>query len=81
MADLEREAGAQPHRQGEAKPTVDRELEISVVMVKLGLSFSSVRRLMDRRELRWTKRGPTLGYRIFESSVVEYKRKRDQECM
>ncbi len=81
MADLEREAGAQPHRKSVDQPTVDRELEISVVMMKLGLSFSSVRRLMDRRELTWTKRGPILGYRIFESSVVEYKRKRDQECM
>ena len=81
MSEVEREVSAQGHQHGHIPAQVDRELEISIVMTKLGLSFSSVRRLMDKKELRWTTRGPKLGYRIFESSVVEYKRKRDQRCM
>lgn len=79
MSETGREVSMVPPRHG-GDSKIDRELEISVVMVKLGLSFSSVRRLMDSGELRWTKRGPKLGYRIFESSVTEYKTNRDQAC-
>lgn len=81
MPSTERDQPANPQHPGPIAAAADRELEISVVMIRLGLSFSSVRRLMDQKKLRWTKRGPTLGYRVFESSVVEYKRNRDQECM
>lgn len=81
MNDLEREVPKVSHRPGGEQSKPDRELEISIVMVQLGLSFSSVRRLMDRKLLRWTRRGPRKGLRVFESSVKEYKKLRDQECM
>jgi len=80
MSEMEREMSGQGQQHGHPHAQIDRELEISIVMTKLGLSFSSVRRLMDGGELRWTKRGPKLGYRIFESSVTAYKKKRDQAC-
>lgn len=77
MSELEREVSAQGHHHEYIPTQVDRELEISIVMTKLGLSFSSVRRLMDSGELCWTRRGPKKGYRIFESSVNKYKANRD----
>jgi DNA-binding transcriptional MerR regulator len=58
----------------------DRELEVSIVAAKLGLSDTSVRRLMSSGLLRYTTRGPKKGYRVFESSVVNYKQQRDQQA-
>ncbi|MFZ5762847.1 MAG: helix-turn-helix domain-containing protein [Thermodesulfobacteriota bacterium] len=60
-----------------SEPVKERELEVPTVANMLGVSYNTVRRLMERRELRWTWRGTRKGYRVFESSVREFKARRD----
>lgn len=58
----------------------DVELEVSVAAKMLGVSWHTCRRMMERRQLRWTWRGTSKGYRVFKSSVVELKKKRDEHA-
>jgi excisionase family DNA binding protein len=51
-------------------------LSIAEVATRLDIGFDSVRRLMDAEELKWVKVGTRKGYRIYESSVRDFAKRR-----
>ncbi|MDH4319939.1 MAG: hypothetical protein OEV73_00420 [Desulfobulbaceae bacterium] len=53
-------------------------VEVSRVCRRLGLSDSSVRRLMANNDLRWRKIGPRKGYQVALSSVICYEEARQE---
>lgn len=55
----------------------EKLLEVGTVAILLGVSYHTVRRLMESGQLRWTSRGVSKGYRVFENSVKQFKDGRD----
>lgn len=56
-------------------------MEVSRVCRRLGLSDSSVRRLMANNDLRWRKIGPRKGYQVALSSVIAYEQAKQEEAL
>ncbi len=55
---------------------MDNRLDVAQVARRLNLSRSSVYRLIHAGELRAAAFGPVKGFRVWESSVEEYERKK-----
>lgn len=55
----------------------DRLLPVSVVAKRLDISERSVRRMMDRGQLRKIVTGPVKAYRVPESSVAAFLMSRE----
>lgn len=62
-------------------PLQERKLEVSIVAMRLGVSTSTVYRLIKERCLRKVNLGVSKGIRVFESSIVEFEQKRKQAEM
>ncbi len=58
----------------------DKRLDVAQVAQRLGLSRSSIYRLIHSGELRAATFGPVRGYQVWEASVVEYEQRKLQEA-